>query len=114
MLSLGDEVWGVPSESHRTIEGQDGLGMRSGLQLSLFLAGCLAAAMPALQAQSSNSGQQPQQQNQSPSKPSSGQPLGGNPFPEDETSVPVMPSHDTPDIPAMNGGAAEAGSAPDV
>jgi tetratricopeptide (TPR) repeat protein len=114
MLSLGDEVKGVPSEWHRTIEGQGELGMKSGLQLSLFLAGCLAAAVPVLQAQASNSDQQPTQQNQAPAKPSSGQPLGGNPFPEDETNVPVMPSHNTPDIPAMGSGAAAAGSAPAV
>ena len=87
------------------------MGVKPGLQLSLLLAGCLAAATPVLHAQRSNSGQQPGQQNQTPSKPPQAQSPGGNPFPEDETDVPVMPSHATPDIPALDSGDAGIGSA---
>lgn len=89
---------------------------RAGLQLALLLSGCLAAGASAPRAQNagSESGQnsQPKQQQPAPSAPAPSS--GSNPFPEDETNVPVLPSASTPDIPALDGAGLGAGAAPAV
>ncbi|MFP5248374.1 MAG: tetratricopeptide repeat protein [Acidobacteriota bacterium] len=61
------------------------------------MAVCLAAGAPALNAQ--NSGPSQQNQPNSAQNPSSPPPQAdGNPFPGDESTVPVMPSRSTPDF----------------
>jgi tetratricopeptide (TPR) repeat protein len=72
--------------------------MRPGFQFAWLLAGCLAAGAPALAAQKTGQKQskQPSSAQQTPSTPPA-QP-NGNPFPEDEKSVPVMPSGNAPDF----------------
>lgn len=87
--------------------------MRPGLQLALLLSGCLAAGAPALWAQNAGPGQssKPNQGTQTPSAPAAG---GGNPFPESETNVPVMPSRNAPDIPAIDDAGAGMAAAPAV
>lgn len=84
---------------------------RAGFEVVLLLSGCLAAGVPVLWAQNGGSAQtsQTKQNGQTPSAPS-----GGNPFPESETNVPVMPSRNMPDIPAMDGAGVGAGAAPAV
>jgi hypothetical protein len=69
--------------------------MRLCISISWLLAGCLAA-VPAMPAQQ-QSGNEPNQPAQNPSqeksqKPQSTPPSGANPFPEDTTSVPVLPN----------------------
>ncbi|MGO9340234.1 MAG: tetratricopeptide repeat protein [Terracidiphilus sp.] len=70
--------------------------MKRGILVGLILAGCLLAAgrvsaqAPAPQNSPANPNQQPQQ----PSKPAE-----ANPFPEDTSNVPVMPSKETPVLP---------------
>jgi len=84
----------------------------SGIGLAFLLAGCLVAAAPPLQAQNAGqSKQQPAQQKSQPQQPAPVQP-NGNPFPEDEKSVPMMPSGNTPDIPTDAGLASSPDAAP--
>lgn len=81
--------------------GASAIGMRVGAGKALILAGCLAAG-PALCAQApaaQNNQQQPAAQSQ---KPAASSPSSANPFPEDTSSVPVLPTRATPDIPAAS------------
>jgi tetratricopeptide (TPR) repeat protein len=83
--------------------------MKPAVRIALFAA-CFFAAGSWLCAQSQQNGNtapaSPDQKKQTgnaqqPAKP----PTDDNPFPGDETNVPVLPSKDTPDIPAGNGDA---------
>jgi tetratricopeptide (TPR) repeat protein len=98
---------------------EDGLrkfGMKPAVRVALLLA-CSVAAGQAIYAQnqpgsnansstSSTSGS-PGQKKQTPAQT----PSDTNPFPEDESTVPVLPTKDTPDLPADNGGGSAAGHA---
>jgi tetratricopeptide (TPR) repeat protein len=79
--------------------------MKRGLWIVMVLAGCaMAATHGYAQAAPANTSQQPAQAPaQTPAKPA-----GSNPFPEDTTNVPVMPSTGTPALPpgTDDGGAA--------
>lgn len=93
--------------------------MKRGIQLALAIAGCLAATMPAafaapaLAAQAQNSAKQKQPQKQpAQQQPSTQSQPNGNPFPEDTTSVPVMPSGNAPDIPLSGNGEPIGAAAP--
>ena len=114
MLFLGDEDAEEPSGPHRSISGpREGVGKmrrRPGFQLALLLGGCLAVGAPALGARSLGS---QNNQNQKAQPPSTQAPAG-NPFPEDENNVPVMPSRNAPDIPALDGAGLGVGAAPPV
>ncbi len=70
--------------------------MKPGLKFALLLSGCLWTA--ALSAQTQSSGQKPANPPAAPQQPAP-QP-GGNPFPEDEGAVPVLPSASAPALPA--------------
>ena len=80
----------------------------AGFQLALLFSGCLAVGVPALRAQSGNSprSSQPDRKPQTPPAPAS------NPFPEDENNVPLMPSRNAPDIPAIDNAGVGAAAAP--
>lgn len=85
---------------------------------SWILAGALTAliALPLLRAQSNGLGQKQQTQPAAPSSQDQNQKKtqdGGNPFPEDEGNVPVMPSSNAPDVPSGATGEAHV-SAPAV
>ena len=84
-----------------------------------MLVTCFAAASPLLRAQAPESGStpgsgqsQPAAGGQNPaanSAPAQQPPrtttqTNSNPFPEDTTSVPIRPTHDTPDLPPSAGG----------
>jgi tetratricopeptide (TPR) repeat protein len=81
------------------------------VHLWVVILGCAAAAGPLLCAQAPASGnpdaqtqqKTPAASQQAPAKPA--QP-NSNPFPEDESTVPVMPTKDTPDVPEGNAGGA--------
>jgi tetratricopeptide (TPR) repeat protein len=104
------------SQSHRTIEGIGNCGMGRGISGSWVLAAALAAliASPSLRAQATDQKQQGQSQNQPSSqtdqngsqKPATQD--NGNPFPEDEGNVPVMPSSNSPDVTSGETGVAHA------
>lgn len=89
-----------------------------GYKLALLLAGCLLAAAPA--ARSQDGAQKPQKQQNQPNSaqkpvpaPQPQKPAGGNPFPEDESTVPVMPSGNAANLPAdMSSEAAGRAAAP--
>jgi tetratricopeptide (TPR) repeat protein len=74
--------------------------VKSAFPIALLLA-CSLGAGPRLLAQAAPAAGSP---NSSPSKPNStgsggqNKPADANPFPEDESNVPVMPSKDTPDL----------------
>ncbi len=90
--------------------------MKTSLPIAILLAGCLAAAQ-ALTAQSpapsSGQNQKPAPApNQNSGAQTPGNASGGNPFPEDETSVPVLPSRDTANVPPDFSGAASRFSLP--
>lgn len=70
------------------------------------LARAQTANSPASQNQQKQPEAQPQQPQAAPAQaPHAGQPgSGSNPFPEDESTVPVMPTKDTPDVPAGDAG----------
>jgi tetratricopeptide (TPR) repeat protein len=82
------------------------VAMKPILTIVLFLAGCLAA-VPWLHAQNQQNSPSPQS-NQN-SRPPAQQPnrtqqqSNQNPFPEDTSTVPVMPSRDNPSIPSSVG-----------
>ena len=82
------------------------------LQPALLLSVCLVTGAPVLWAQNAGSEQksQPNPKSQTPSAPT--QAPTGNPFPEDELNVPVLPAANTPDIPALEGAGLGAGAAP--
>jgi tetratricopeptide (TPR) repeat protein len=97
--------------------------MKRGFGIAMVLAGCLMA-VPGLLAQAQgsnwasgsgdagqkkpNGAQQQNGQQGAQPKPQS----GGNPFPEDTNSVPVMPSKLTPDVPKGDFSEAEGGGIP--
>jgi hypothetical protein len=71
--------------------------MRWGFSVALVMAACLTAA-PRLHAQAT--GSSTPQNGQDKDKPASGAaPSGSNPFPEDTSTVPVMPSTTAPAVP---------------
>jgi len=83
--------------------------VKQSLNFAFVVAGLLAVA-PHLSAQAPAA---PPAQNPAAAgqKPAAAPQYGGNPFPEDENSVPVMPSKDAPDLPfdaGMNDGRAAA------
>jgi tetratricopeptide (TPR) repeat protein len=87
------------SGSHRNIEGVRKFRVKPGIRVALLLACCLwpgprlcAQAQPGSNANSS--GQKKPAANAPATAPSD-----ANPFPEDESTVPVMPTKDTPDLP---------------
>ncbi len=90
--------------------------MRTSLPIAILLAGCLAAVQGLLaQAPAPPSGQSqkpPAASDQKPGAQTPANPSGGNPFPEDESSVPVMPSRDTANVPPDLNGAAGRSSLP--
>lgn len=82
--------------------------MKTGFSIAILLAGCLAPAQTLMaQAPTPASGQNQNPaasptQNSGSQTPSS--PSGGNPFPDDESSVPVLPSRGAADVPPdLNG-----------
>lgn len=84
--------------------------MKRGFSIALVLAGCLWAG-PQLLAQApgdaAQSGQKPEN---STAQPASSSPSGANPFPEDTSSVPVLPTRETPPLPEWtHNGADNAG-----
>ena len=91
--------------------------MRRGLGIALVLVSCLMAA-PRLFAQtqaggaagSSGSGQSGPagSAQKSAAAPQANPPAGANPFPEDTSSVPVLPSKGTPDLPPGTFGESES------
>jgi hypothetical protein len=103
---------------HRTIEGARESELKRGIAIALVLAGLLAVAAR-LSAQSpaggdaAGSGQsKPAGQSQ---QPAGAQPqTGSNPFPEDTSTVPVMPSKGTPVLPegTYRGDEYESGGVP--
>jgi tetratricopeptide (TPR) repeat protein len=93
--------------------------MKPAVRVALLVA-CYVAAGPAINAQSqpgsganasnsTNSSGSSDQKKQpaAPAQPQS----DSNPFPEDESTVPVLPSKDTPDLPPANSGGSETGRA---
>ena len=93
--------------------------MKPGIRLALVLAGCLAPLSLVLAAHAQASGNQnpqsqPSKQQPKPSNPppSSPPPSNGNPFPQDVTTVPLMPAADTPDVPVSANGEPIGGAAP--
>jgi tetratricopeptide (TPR) repeat protein len=96
MLSL-DNV----SASHRTIEGVGQDGMRPRFLSALVLAGCLIGSIRLCAQAGDAANPAPAASQSAPAanqaKPAN--PAGGNPFPEDTSDVPVMPSKGTPDLP---------------
>ena len=86
------------------------MGMKPGLQCVLFLAGCLAAPGLAAQGQVQN---QPADQSKAQKSSQPAPQAKGNPFPENESSVPLMPSGNSPDLTTdMNGERAGRAAAP--
>lgn len=86
--------------------------MRPGFHVALFLAGCLAAGAPALTAQNSGKKQQKQPNSTQQAPPAPPAQPNGNPFPEDENSVPVMPTRNAPDFSSDIGGLGRAAAPP--
>lgn len=85
--------------------------MRPGFQVALLVAGCLAAGAAVLPAQDSSQKQQNQPSSaQSPASPPPQ--TNGNPFPGDESTVPVMPSRNAPDFSADFEGLGRAAAPP--
>jgi tetratricopeptide (TPR) repeat protein len=76
--------------------------MKRGIWVALVLAGCLGAAAR-LHAQAPAGGDAAASGQSKPAddaqKPAAAPPAGSNPFPEDTSSVPVMPTKVTPDLP---------------
>ena len=102
-----------PSGPHRTIRGVRKFGMKHAVRVVLLVACCVAAG-PWLCAQSQaassgSSSASPKKQQGSAQQPA--QPTDANPFPGDETNVPVLPSKDTPDVPAGSYGGGDTGHA---
>jgi tetratricopeptide (TPR) repeat protein len=98
---------GCAAFPHRIIEPGEQELMKSGFSIAILLGGCLAAAQ-ALMAQPSAPGSGQNQKpaaspNQNSGSPTSSRPSGGNPFPEDETSIPVLPSRGANVPPDLNG-----------
>src|SRR5580698_338058 len=89
----------------KTCSGAIGLTeMKRGFLIVLITAGCLMAASR-LHAQAPASQNTPANTTQAPAT-TPAKPAESNPFPGDITNVPVMPSRDTPTLPAgANNGA---------
>lgn len=88
MLPLGE--CDDPSQLHRNIAGAGKMKCRS---MSLWiLAGCIAMIAPALCGHAQNQDDKSKQQPAPQLQPN------GNPFPEDESTVPMMPSDNVPDV----------------
>lgn len=94
-------------------------GLKPAIRFALLMACCVAAGplvcaqrQPGAGANSTNaSGQQKQSGNaQQPAAPAQS-PSDANPFPEDESTVPVMPSKNTPDLPPGSFGGSDTGHA---
>jgi tetratricopeptide (TPR) repeat protein len=93
----------TPYESHRTIGGVGAIAVKPVFGLALAIA-CCGAVTPRLRAQTAPAGASaPAEQNKPAAKtqsPASAPPQSnGNAFPEDESTVPVLPSKNTPDVP---------------
>jgi hypothetical protein len=71
--------------------------MRRGFVIALVLAGCLAAGLAAQAPASGNGQSAPAAAGQKP--PAAPPQSGSNPFPEDTSKVPVLPSKNTPALP---------------
>jgi hypothetical protein len=105
MLSFMEDF--LRSRPHRTIEGVKKPVMKRGLAIALVGVDCLMAA-GRLHAQAAPA-QNPPTQSPSAQSPTGGngqnpptaphKPAAANPFPEDTTNVPVMPSKGTPALP---------------
>jgi tetratricopeptide (TPR) repeat protein len=82
------------------------------VHLWAVILGCVAAAGTLLCAQAPANGantqtqQKPPSANQQTPAQANPAPTGSNPFPEDESTVPVMPTKNTPDVPEGNAGGA--------
>ncbi len=78
--------------------------MKPGLPIAILLAGCLAAAQTLMAQSSPPASGQNQKPAAAPNQNSGAQTpanaSGGNPFPEDESSVPVLPSRDAANVPS--------------
>lgn len=69
--------------------------MKRGSLIALVVVGCLMAAPRFFAQAPAGDAQKPAAQEQKPAAP----PAAANPFPEDTTSIPVMPSTTAPDLP---------------
>ncbi len=86
--------------------------MKSAVRVALLLAGCLAAGpLACAQAQSGGNANASASSASAQKKPAGNaqQPADANPFPEDESTVPVLPSKNTPDLPPGSFGGPDAG-----
>jgi tetratricopeptide (TPR) repeat protein len=100
---------------HPTIEGAKRIKMKLGYWIAVVLAGCLlgraglTAQAPAGGDGSTAEQGKPASEPQKPAAAPAAQ--GGNPFPEDTTSVPVVPLASAPAPPQPNGSLTDAGEA---
>jgi tetratricopeptide (TPR) repeat protein len=107
-----------PYAPHRTIEGvRKFRAMKPAFRIALLLA-CSLGAAPWLCAQAqpqpggnANSSTQNSSQKKQTGNAQTPAPADSNPFPEDESTVPVMPTKDTPDLPPGSTGGSGSGHA---
>jgi hypothetical protein len=85
-------------------------GMKRAVCVALLVACCFTAG-PVVCAQSQPGGSGQQKQSGSGQQPAAQAPADANPFPGDESTVPVLPTKDTPDVPSGNAGGADTGHA---
>jgi tetratricopeptide (TPR) repeat protein len=89
-----------PSGPHRTIIGVRKFGMKVVVRAALLVACCWMMAGSRLHAQ----GQAQPKQTQPKQPAATQQPADSNPFPGDETTVPVLSPNAAPDLPSGSGG----------
>lgn len=90
-------------KSHPTIAGHEAIEMRRFFPVALVVVGCLAGGLTVALAQAPASGDSLANGQSKPAatgqKPAKAPQSSSNPFPEDTSNVPVMPSKVTPPLP---------------
>jgi hypothetical protein len=97
---------------HRTIEEAVGVEMKLAISIAVLIACGLCAGRPSPAQSSSSAPSQSKPSDQQKAPPNSSQPAQSNPFPEDTTTVPLMPNGNSPVTPDVPPGSAAASDLP--